>query len=389
MPAFLRPTFMNPARSSRLVFIDWLRGFSILFMIETHAFNSLLKPFLKEEGWFHLLNFFNGLVAPSFLFVSGWAFVVVSTRKLEDFHRFGPAFWQQLKRIVLIWILGYALHLPGFAYSVLPWAGNAAAWQSLLQVDILHCIAAGLLVLFVIRMLVKTEGRFGRVLWLGVFVVGLVTPWIWASERLERLPSAISGYLTEQAYALFPLFPWLGFLMLGGACAITYGKTDEAGGKLGFMRRTAILGIVLIAAGYVFARYGFPWPYGSSNVRAHPVFFALRVGYVFLWVWICWQLQKHAAIPSGWIMTLSRESLLVYVAHIVFLYHLPLGNANLARIYGKSLSLWECAGVTFALIVLMWAMALGWGWLKSHHKRGSQYLAYAAGVGVAVLFFVR
>jgi uncharacterized membrane protein len=54
---------MKPAPSSRLVFIDWLRRFSILFMIVTHAFNSLLKPFLKEEGWFQLLNFFNGLVA--------------------------------------------------------------------------------------------------------------------------------------------------------------------------------------------------------------------------------------------------------------------------------------------------------------------------------------
>jgi len=358
-------------------------------MIETHAFNSLLKPFLKEEGWFHLLNFFNGLVAPSFLSVSGWAFVVASTRKGEDFRRFGAAFWQQLKRIGLIWVLGYTLHLPGFAYSSLRWAGNAAAWQSLQQVDILHCIAAGLLVLFAIRMLVKTEARLERVLWLGVFGVVLVTPWIWASERLERLPSAISCYLTEQAHALFPLFPWLGFLMLGGACAITYGKADEANGKLGLMRRTAILGMVLIAARYLFAHYGFPWPYGSSNVRAHPVFFALRVGYVFLWVWICWQLQKQPAIPSGWIMTLSRESLLVYVAHIVFLYHFPLGSSSLARTFGKSLSLWECAGVTFALIVLMWAMALGWGWLKSHHKQGSQYLAYATGVGAAVLFVTR
>jgi uncharacterized membrane protein len=71
---------MNPARSSRLVFIDWLRGFSILFMIETHAFNSLLKPFLKEEGWFHVLNFFNGLMAPSFLFVLGISLLPVRGR---------------------------------------------------------------------------------------------------------------------------------------------------------------------------------------------------------------------------------------------------------------------------------------------------------------------
>ena len=88
-------------------------------------------------------------------------------------------------------------------------------------------------------------------------------------------------------------------------------------------------------------------------------------------------------------MTLSRESLLVYVAHIVFLYHLPWGNASLARICGKSLSLWECASVTAALMLLMWAMALGWSWLKSHHKQGAQYLSYAAGVGAVVLYFVR
>ncbi|MGH9425700.1 MAG: heparan-alpha-glucosaminide N-acetyltransferase domain-containing protein, partial [Terriglobia bacterium] len=288
-------------------------------MIETHVFNSLLKPFLKEEGWFHLLNFFNGLVAPSFLFVSGWAFVVASTRKLEDLLHFRPAFWQQLKRISLIWILGYTLHLPGFAFSALRRADNAAAWQNLLQVDILHCIAAGLSVLFALRMLVKSEDRFGRVLWLAVLVVVLVTPWIWASEWLERLPPAVSGYWAERGNTLFPQFPWLGFLMLGGACATTYSHADKAGKTLGFMRRTAIVGMVLIAVGYAFARYGFPWFYGTNSVRAHPVFFALRSGYLFLWIWICWQLQDHPAIPSSGIMTLSRESLLVYVAHIVFL----------------------------------------------------------------------
>jgi hypothetical protein len=238
-------------------------------------------------------------------------------------------------------------------------------------------------------MLVRTEGQFGRVLWLAVFLVVLGTPWVWASEWFERLPTAVSGYWTETGHTLFPQFPWLGFLLLGGACATTYSHADQADKTLSFMRRTALVGTVLIALGYVFARYGFPWPYGSNSIRAHPVFFALRVGYVFLWVWVCWQLQRHPAIPSGWIMTLSRESLLVYVAHIVFLYHLPLGNASLDRIFGRSLSLWECAIVTLALIVLMWALALGWSWLKSRHKQRSQYLAYAAGVGAVVLYLIR
>jgi hypothetical protein len=336
-----------------------------------------------------LLNFFNGLVAPSFMFVSGLALAVASSRKLEDFHRFWPAFWHQLRRIGLIWILGYMLHLPGLAYSVLRAPGNAAAWARLARVDILHCIAAGLLTLLAIRVLITTEARFGRALWLGTFLVVLAAPWSWANARFERLPIAISGYFIEQGQTLFPLFPWLGFLMLGGACAITHSKADAADGKAGFMRRTAILGIILVVAGLGFARYGFPWPYGSSDVRANPVFFALRAGCLCLWVWICWQLQKLPAIPSSWIMTLSRESLLVYVSHIVVLYHVPISNASLARLYGKALTASECAGVACALTLLMWATALGWHWLKSHHQQRAQHLSYAAGAGATLLFLVR
>jgi len=380
---------MAPGSLSRVVFIDWLRGFSILFMIETHVCNALLKPYFKQGGWFHLLNFFNGLVAPSFLFVSGWAFVVASGHKLEDLHRFGPTFWRQLRRIGLIWMLGYALHLPGFAYSTLRWVRNPSVWQGLLRVDILHCIAAGLLVVFAVRVLVKTERRFAIVLWLSFSIIVLATPWIWHSRGIEQLPDGVSGYCKEQGYSLFPLFPWMGFLMLGGAWAIAYGRAAETGREARFIQLTAILGSLLVAVGYAFARYEFPWPYGSSNVRAHPVFFALRAGYVFLWVWICWQLQRQPAIPSGGIMVLSRESLLVYVAHIVLLYHFPLGQASLARAYGKSLSPLECAGTTLALTLLMWAMASVWSWLKSGHKPVSQNLAYASGAVAAAIFLSR
>jgi hypothetical protein len=40
-------------------------------MIEVHVFNAFLLPDLKQAGWFGILTFKNGLVAPEFLFVSG------------------------------------------------------------------------------------------------------------------------------------------------------------------------------------------------------------------------------------------------------------------------------------------------------------------------------
>lgn len=57
---------------------DLLRGLVIIIMIEVHVFNAFLLPELRQTGWFSVLNFINGLVAPSFLFVSGFAFQVSS-----------------------------------------------------------------------------------------------------------------------------------------------------------------------------------------------------------------------------------------------------------------------------------------------------------------------
>ncbi|HMD13095.1 MAG TPA: heparan-alpha-glucosaminide N-acetyltransferase domain-containing protein, partial [Bacteroidota bacterium] len=65
-----------PQTSSRLEFIDLLRGWAVFVMIETHVFNALLLPQLKEETFFKILTFVNGLVAPSFLFCAGLALAI-------------------------------------------------------------------------------------------------------------------------------------------------------------------------------------------------------------------------------------------------------------------------------------------------------------------------
>jgi len=55
----------------RYTFIDLLRGWAIILMIEPHVFNTFLLPELKQTGWFSVVSFINGLIAPAFLFVSG------------------------------------------------------------------------------------------------------------------------------------------------------------------------------------------------------------------------------------------------------------------------------------------------------------------------------
>ena len=103
--------------NTRFIYIDLLRGWALIVMIEVHIFNALMLPSLKDTSWFGLLTFINGLVAPSFLFVSGFAFIVSSERRIEELRKYGSYFWGKLSRIFLIFLAGYSLHLPVFSYS--------------------------------------------------------------------------------------------------------------------------------------------------------------------------------------------------------------------------------------------------------------------------------
>ncbi|HVN47785.1 MAG TPA: acyltransferase family protein, partial [Bacteroidota bacterium] len=121
------------ASKSRLAFIDLLRGWAVLVMIEVHVFNAFLLPEIRTTAWFGVLNFINGWVAPSFIFISGFVFLQASQKKLESFRTYGSAFWKQLSRIGLILLVGYFLHLPFFSFHRIMTDTDQAGWYRFYQ----------------------------------------------------------------------------------------------------------------------------------------------------------------------------------------------------------------------------------------------------------------
>src|SRR5574339_468566 len=99
-------------QKSRFLFLDLLRGWALIIMIETHVFNAFMIPSYRQEWWFGILNYINGLVAPGFLFVSGAVFYISTYGKSDELRTFGITFRKRLYRILLIFIAGYSLHLP-------------------------------------------------------------------------------------------------------------------------------------------------------------------------------------------------------------------------------------------------------------------------------------
>lgn len=377
------------ATSNRLVFIDLLRGWAVLVMIEVHVFNAFIIPHMKEQYWFTVLNFVNGLVAPSFLFVSGFVFVIASRRKLEEYRAFGTAFWRQLGRIATIWFVGYGLHIPFYSLSKTLRETTEAGWLRFYQVDILHCIAVGLLILFLARIFIHDDRRYKwALIILGSFFV-IVTPLIWEIDFLQYLPAPLAAYCNGAHVSVFPLFPWLGFMLLGGVCAFVYLRQSAGQDPKQFWLKISQWSVVAVIVGAVAIELPVKIPFVSTAVRANPLFFMERFGIVLLLFALCWYYAEKRKTERSFVLDVGRESLLVYTAHLLIIYGTFWNQKGLAGLFGGTFSIFECVAATLGLALLMVFSAKGWSWLKQYSKPTSHMVAYATGIVVVALFLIR
>jgi len=372
-----------------LAWIDLLRGWAALVMIEVHVFNAFLLPSLRETTWFSILNFVNGLVAPSFLFVSGFVFVLASERKLNEFRSFGRAFWKQIARIGFIWLVGYALHLPFFSFSRIVRGASERDWLKFYQVDILHCIALGLFVLFLLRLMVRSEGRFIYTVAGGGVATVLLAPYVWEIDFIGTLPAPLAAYVNGQHFSQFPIFNWVGFMMFGGVAAAAYQAEKRKDREPTWGKNAVVLGVILIVLGTIFTELPVRIPYASTAVRANPLFFATRLGIVLLFAVACWWYVHRRQTERSFAFDVGRESLLVYALHLLIIYGDYSKGRSLASLYGKSFGVLASSISTFGLMAAMVIVAKGWGRLKSISQKTARLILYAIGVVTVVIFFVR
>ena len=372
----------------RLIFIDLLRGWATLVMIEVHVFNAFIVPAIKETAWFSVLNFINGLVAPSFLFVAGFVFVIASQRKLEDFRTFGSAFWRQLGRIGLIWVIGYALHLPTFSLTRTLQETTASGWLQFCQSDILHCIGAGLMVVFLGRIFIKRDRVYEMFLLAVAVLAVLVAPLIWDINFLTQIPAPMAAYLNGQHYSLFPLFPWLGFLAFGALTATAYSRSRAVEQEARFLKRTTVVATSLILVGAILFELPIRIPGYSTDIQPNPLFFAMRLGIVLTLMLVCWFYADRRKTERSFVLDVSRESLLVYAAHLVVIYGKYWNGRGLADWYGGTLGVLQCILATLGLVLVMILFSRFWGKLKRDRPTYARAAFIAFCLGFVALFAI-
>ncbi|MDM9632139.1 heparan-alpha-glucosaminide N-acetyltransferase domain-containing protein [Robiginitalea aurantiaca] len=202
-------------QSKRLYFIDAMRAWAILMMLQGHFIDGLLDPVYRDPSnlLFSTWKYFRGITAPVFFTVSGFIFTYLLLLAPVQ-GKNNPRIRKGLKRGLELIGIGYLLRTNLFGLL------NGVIYPSFFLVDVLHCIGIALLLLILIYLAVP-KGKIGRLsvvfLTLGVLLFAFEP--VYSAWDLSFMPVALANYFTRANGSVFTIIPWVGYAFIGGFMA--------------------------------------------------------------------------------------------------------------------------------------------------------------------------
>ncbi len=384
----------SAVKSKRVEFIDLLRGWAVIVMIETHVFNATLAKEVTDGDAFQWIKFINGLVAPSFLFASGLAYAVTTRRKLPDYLSLGPPLYTNVRRLLFVVMIGYLLHIPKFNFNQLLNETSGPDWQRFFQADVLQCIGVSLLFIQGLLLVLKDERRLYYTLGVLATAIIFISPVMWGIDAWQGLPWLFAGYVNANSFSGFPLFPWAAFLFGGAVFGYFYLRAKDVGTTSGAAyNETKMMGRVLWIAPAVIAFSFLIEPVASSLYPVYdywtfsPSFFLLRFGIVMLLCAGMFYYEKWRAVsPKSIVALVGRESLIVYSIHLLLIYG-NFATFNFQKTVNQSFGYGKALLTTVVLIGLMIALAFGWDQIRRMDPRVKKWIQWSVTVFLVLLFF--
>jgi uncharacterized membrane protein len=382
-------TTPSPSKLPRYGFIDLLRGFALVMMIETHVTNAYLPHELKKGSeFFFWLAFVNGLVAPAFLFATGFSIILQSNTQWENWIHFRLPFWKQLRRLGFITLVAYYSHLQGFRWSryLLMW-NDYDFWSKSLKVDILQCIVVSLLTVLGLIVILRKKSLFPWGAILLALTVAFFTPILWTQDFRSKLPLSLALFLNPHGASLFPIFPWICFVLAGSFACWFFLKSVNANTIPVFMRNTAWLGILMIACGLLLRNAPYTLPGYVNFYTTSPLYMMIRIGCVLIFCSLLYRMEMRGKWIPKPILVAGQESLLVYGVHLWVIFGFLRGK-QMAPIFGLQAGYLGCFTMSAVIIVLMLCLALLYHALKSKFPQPTRYAQAATVLIMIAIFFM-
>jgi len=340
----------------RIVFIDLMRAFAVIMMVQGHTIDAFLADEYRTYDSF-IYGFWvtiRGFTAPIFMVSSGIAFTYLFRSVNLPFNQ-NPRVAKGLMRFIVLLLIGYLLRFP--TYRLVDFSQvTHEQWLVFFTVDALHLIGIGILFILSFSYLAeKLKTNEYLVYSLGAlffFMMWNITEYInWANY----LPIPFAAYLYSGTGSLFPIFPWIGYLLVGALLGSFLAKNPGIYKTKKFNYGLGVLGLSFLLAAIVIS-------YIQSNFIGFKYFITDNSFVIFLRLGVIFMLNCFMSIIANSvpripqiIQEVGRYTLLVYAVHTIILY----GSAwipGFAMFWPRSLNLFWALLSASAMVALMLIM---------------------------------
>ena len=370
----------------RYLFIDFLRFIAVVFMIQGHTFEALLDLKIRSNTLFFVHDFFHGFVAPMFLFASGVAFGIATFKKWEEHIAPTKHVARRIGKFTGLLAIGYALHLPYLSLQKILYNSTDADLAILFQVDALHCIAVTLILLQAAVFVIRNEKKF--VLFAGVTgtIIVFLAPVMWGTDFKETLPLWFASYLNAENYSWFPLFPWSGYMMYGTVFAWLFINAKEHHQAVQLMQKLVVWGVASFTISLILVSMPFQLYPPHDVWKANPLIVFARLGFVAVVTSGVFFAEHSMKIKSAIPQIMGRESLFIYVVHLVIVYG-SVVNLGLKHLFQPTLSVFEALLVFVGVFLVTVSFTYGWHQFKKNYKRPAFAVRFVC-AGIFLYFFL-
>lgn len=346
-------------QAKRLYFIDAVRAFAILMMLQGHFIDTLLSPMYRDETntIYVVWKYFRGITAPVFFTISGLVFSYLLLRsyaKGEDKFRIKKG----ILRGLLLLGIGYSLRI-----NILAWlTGYFSSY--VLVIDVLQCIGLALIFMVLLHLIFRKHSYIYSIVLFTIGCVIFVTEPLYRDLTLEHVPAVFANYMTKSNGSVFTILPWFGYSAFGAFLSTVFFRHAHRD-------RFKIFSIAcFFVAGLMFMYWSTPLLFWLHDVTGVELFkrsadfnyLFIRLGNVLILFALFYTFERF--LKQSIIARIGEKTLSIYVIHFILLYGSYTGF-GLKRYFFEALDPYEA--VIGAILFMIVVCLISFHYAKTNH----------------------
>ena len=362
---------MTTLKPTRLFFLDAVRAFAILMMLQGHFIDTLLDPIYRDKTniAYTTWEYFRGITAPTFFTITGLVFVFLLLRakaKNEDRYRIKKGF----NRGLLLIGIGYALRFSFFSL----FKGEINMY--FIVIDVLQCIGLSLILIIGLYLLTLKNETVFALLMLIIGNIIFVTEPLYRTLHIEGIPKFLANYLTKENGSVFTMIPWFGYVCFGAYIAVLFHKF---GHKYRY-KQFKITGFLVV--GFILLFWSSPFLTFITQITGIQLFddsanynyLYTRLGNVLVIFGLFYTFERY--LKQAVITKIGQKTLSIYVIHFIIIYGSFTG-IGLKHFFYKSLTPTQAiiGAILFMVVVCFISFHYAktnkfiYNWMRKGYKR--------------------